>query len=169
MTAPAGTDPQAPGRTRMRCSDADRLAVVHRLQEAVGAGLLTLDECTERTDAAYRAAYADELPALTADLPHPAPVTPGWRAVGSMAAMQARMSLLGTSSWAAADPRRRRLVLLGGLLRGLVLLAGILGVLLLIALITANAVAASGAGPDFGGHYPDWPHGHFFDEHGPGA
>jgi len=143
----------------MRCSDADRLAVVHRLQEAVGAGLLTLDECTERTDAAYRAAYADELPALTADLPHPAPVAPGWRAVGSMAAMQARMSLLGTSSWAAADPRRRRLVLL----------AGILGVLLLIALITANAVAASGGGPDFGGHYPDWHHDHFFDGHGPGA
>jgi Domain of unknown function (DUF1707) len=135
MTAPADTDPQAPPRTRMRCSDAQRLEVVHRLQDAVGHGLLTLEECTERTEAAYRARYVDELPPLTADLPRPvpaAPQAPGWRAVGSSAALQARMSLLGSPTWADADTRRRRIVVL----------TGILVALLLIAAMTA---AASGA------------------------
>jgi Domain of unknown function (DUF1707) len=146
MTAPADTDPQAPPEARLRCSDADRLTVVHRLQDAVGRGLLTLEECTERTQAAYNARYADELPALTADLPSPVPVAPGWRTVASMAGLQTRMSLLGAGTWSAASARRRRLVVL----------AGILALLLLFALITASAVGAAGNGPDFGGNYPDW-------------
>jgi Domain of unknown function (DUF1707) len=153
MTAAADTDPQAPSRNRVRCSDAQRLAVVHRLQDAVGHGLLTLEECTERTDATYRARYVDELPALTDDLPEPlpaAPLAPGWRAVASSAALQARMSLLGAPTWADADARRRRIVVL----------TGILVTLLLIATITA--AAASGATDPTVHNVPP---GDFFEHH----
>jgi hypothetical protein len=154
MTAPADTDPQAPPGNRMRCSDAQRLDVVHRLQEAVGRGLLTLEECTERTDAAYRARYLDELPLLTADLPDPVPappLAPGWRAVASTAGLQARMSLLGAPSWAAADARRRRLVLLAGI------------VLALLVVMALTAAATSGGNDpgvfvDHHPHYWDWDH-----------
>lgn len=131
----SGTSPQPGHAGRLRASDAQREAVVHRLHDAVGLGMLTVEECSERTTAAYDARYVDELPALTADLPEPPPVppaAPGWRSVGSMAALQARTTLLGAPSWAAADRRRRRLVLLTGLLL----------TLLLVVLITAAAVAA---------------------------
>jgi hypothetical protein len=141
MTAP--TDPDAAAQTesarRLRASDAEREAVVHRLHEAVGRGLLTVEEGHERTATAYAARYVDELGPLTGDLPDPAPVAPGWRAVTSTAALQARTTLLGASSWAAADRRRRRLVLLTALLIAL----------LLAAAITAAAV---GHGGDFGGY-----------------
>ena len=140
MTAP--TDPDAGAQTdaprRLRASDAQREAVVHQLHEAVGRGLLSVEEGHERTATAYAARYVDELGPLTEDLPHPAPVAPGWPAIASSAALQARMSLLGAPSWSAADRRRRRAVLL----------VGILVALLLVIAMTAAAVAGPG---DFGG------------------
>ncbi|MGY1616167.1 DUF1707 domain-containing protein [Geodermatophilus sp. SYSU D00691] len=143
MTAP--TDDTTDGtRARIRASDAQREAVVHRLHDAVAAGMLTIDEGHERTTAAFAARYVDELPLLTADLPDPgpaAPVAPGWRAVASTAALQARTTLMGAGSWGAADRTRRRLVLL----------AGVFLVLLVVVALTAAATAEAG---DFGG----WDH-----------
>jgi hypothetical protein len=145
MTAP--TDPGATAQTgsarRLRASDAQREAVVHRLHEAVGRGLLAVEEGHERTATAYAARYVDELDPLTGDLPDPAPVAPGWKAVASTAALQARMSLLGAPSWSAADRRRRRIVLL----------TTILVVLLLVIALTAAAVAGGG---DFGYDHHHW-------------
>src|SRR4051794_35247523 len=145
MTAP--TDPDAAAQAgaqtssarRLRASDAEREAVVHQLHEAVGRGLLSVEEGHERTATAYAARYVDELGPLTHDLPDPAPVAPGWRAVASTAALQARTSLMGAPSWSSADRRRRRGVLLVGIL---------LALLLVIAL---TAAAVSGAG-DWGGY-----------------
>jgi hypothetical protein len=54
----------------VRASDAEREAVVTRLQTAVGEGRIDLDEFSQRADAAYAAATTAELDALTADLPN---------------------------------------------------------------------------------------------------
>jgi hypothetical protein len=120
MTIPADVAPGAPpSAPRMRASDAQRDAVVRQLHDAVGLGLLTVDECSERTSAAYAAKHLDELPPLTADLPEPTPAAPtaqGWRSVGSAVALQARMTTLGAPTWGGADRRRRWLVLLAAVL-----------------------------------------------------
>jgi hypothetical protein len=141
MSAPTDSEAtaQADAPRRLRASDAEREAVVHRLHEAVGRGLLTVEEGHERTATAFAARYVDELGPLTADLPDPTPVAPGWRAVASTAALQARTSLLGAPSWATADSRRRRAVLL----------VGILVALLLVVALTSAAVAGAS---DFGGY-----------------
>ena len=56
----------------VRASDADREAVVTRLQVAVGEGRLDLDEFGQRAGAAYAAVTRAELDQLVADLPaHP--------------------------------------------------------------------------------------------------
>ena len=56
----------------VRASDADREAIVTRLQTAVGEGRLDLDEFGQRADAAYAAVTRAELDLLVADLPvHP--------------------------------------------------------------------------------------------------
>ena len=56
----------------VRASDADREAVVTRLQSAVGEGRIDLDEFGQRADAAYAAVTRAELDLLVADLPaHP--------------------------------------------------------------------------------------------------
>ena len=56
----------------VRASDADREAIVTRLQAAVGEGRIDLDEFGQRADAAYAAVTRAELDALVADLPtHP--------------------------------------------------------------------------------------------------
>lgn len=52
----------------VRASDADREAVA-RLQIAVGAGRIDLDEFAQRADAAYAAVTAAELGVLLGDLP----------------------------------------------------------------------------------------------------
>jgi Domain of unknown function (DUF1707) len=52
-----------------RASDAEREATVTRLREAAGEGRLTVEELTERIDAAYAASTRAELEPLTADLP----------------------------------------------------------------------------------------------------
>ena len=52
-----------------RASDAEREATVTRLREAAAEGRLTVEELTERIDAAYAASTIAELEPLTADLP----------------------------------------------------------------------------------------------------
>ncbi len=55
---------------RIRASDRDRDAVLAVLEQAHADGRLTLEELSTRQDAALRAVYTDELPALVDDLPH---------------------------------------------------------------------------------------------------
>jgi hypothetical protein len=61
--------PEESARPVVRASDADREAVVVRLQTAVGEGRIDLDEFGQRVDAAYAATTRDELDVLLADLP----------------------------------------------------------------------------------------------------
>ena len=113
MTSTPATPLLAPARSapparRLRASDADRVAAVGRLQEAVGRGLLTLDEGDERMAAAFAARYVDELAPLWADLPSPAPApsaTMGWRKLGQEVLAQLRYELQTT---AASGVRSRR-------------------------------------------------------------
>ena len=68
---------------RMRASDADRLATVKQLQDAVARGLLAPDEGSERMADAFVAVHLTDLDPLTEDLP-PAPperTAPGWRSL----------------------------------------------------------------------------------------
>jgi uncharacterized protein DUF1707 len=157
-SAAPDTTTEARTAPRLRASNEQRMATVDRLHEAVGLGLLTLEEGDERVLAALEARYADELPPLTADLPPApakAPVAPGWRAVASVTALQARTSLLGASSWAAAHPSRRRAVAV----------AGILLAVLFIVILTASVASGSGGVGDDGywDHYQGYGHHHWRD------
>ncbi|KWX66572.1 DUF1707 domain-containing protein [Mycobacterium sp. NAZ190054] len=60
-------DPRQPD---IRASDADRAAVTQILEHAVGQGMLTLDEYTERVDVVLAARTRRELDTVIADLPH---------------------------------------------------------------------------------------------------
>ncbi len=53
----------------LRVSDAERTHVVNVLQKAIGHGMLSLDEFTERTDRALAAKTRGELNAVLVDLP----------------------------------------------------------------------------------------------------
>ena len=53
----------------VRASDADRDATVNRLREAAGEGQLTLEELTDRIEAAVNAVMRSDLVPLTCDLP----------------------------------------------------------------------------------------------------
>lgn len=53
----------------LRASDAERAAVVRRLEHAVGEGRLSMAEFEERVEVAHRARTRTELDELTADLP----------------------------------------------------------------------------------------------------
>ncbi len=64
-----------PDRSSFRAADADREAIVERLQAAASDGRLDLEEFEERMAAAYRARTFGELAPLTADLPDSAPAT----------------------------------------------------------------------------------------------
>ena len=66
-------DASSAGPPAVRASDADREAVVARLQKAVGEGRIDLDEFGQRADAAYTAVSRAELDVLLADLPTDAP------------------------------------------------------------------------------------------------
>ncbi|KHO17784.1 DUF1707 domain-containing protein [Mycolicibacterium setense] len=59
----------------LRVSDAERARVGHLLERAVAEGMITLDEFTERYDAALAARTRGELNAVVADLPLAAPAT----------------------------------------------------------------------------------------------
>jgi hypothetical protein len=66
MASSAHDDPMDQG---VRASDAERHAVVERLEVAAAEGRLDADELRARTDAAYAARTLADLAALTADLP----------------------------------------------------------------------------------------------------
>ncbi|SFW45190.1 DUF1707 SHOCT-like domain-containing protein [Amycolatopsis australiensis] len=63
---------------RIRAADADRERVATTVQTAGSEGRLTLEEVEERLTRVYAAKFTDELTALTADLPRPAPARPGF-------------------------------------------------------------------------------------------
>lgn len=70
---PAVPDPEDAGAV-VRASDADREALVARLQTALGEGRIDLDEFGQRAGAAYAAVTTAELAVLVADLPAEEPV-----------------------------------------------------------------------------------------------
>jgi class 3 adenylate cyclase len=72
----AGSGAAAAQPPEMRIGDAERQAVIDQLRIHTGAGRLTLDEFSERADAAWRAMTASELAPLLADLPAPRPDPP---------------------------------------------------------------------------------------------
>jgi hypothetical protein len=127
------TDPG--GFPRARASDAERVATVAAVQDAVARGLLTHDEGGERMAAAFAARFRDQLPRLTADLP-PAPpraaTAVGWPQVGATLLAQLRSEL---DAARAAGLRSRRVqvaalaLLVGMLLTGVLALLGGLAVL----------------------------------------
>lgn len=96
-----------PDEPPLRASDADREAVVSRLQTALSEGRLDAREFAERADSAYAAATRAELDRLVGDLPT-APV----EIVGSRAPEELR-SVFGDVRLAggASVPRRIRTVL----------------------------------------------------------
>ena len=111
-------EPQQEPAAGMRASDADREAVAAVLHEAVGRGLLTMDEANERVGAAYSARFVHDLPPLTADLPPapvPARVAPGWRALAMLAWLQLRTALAGIS-WRDVRSRPRLVIAVVALL-----------------------------------------------------
>ena len=123
--------PQEPA-AGMRASDADREAVVAVLHDAVGRGLLTVEEGNERVAATYGARFVEDLPALTADLPPApakAPVAPGWRALAVLAWLQLRTALAGLS-WRGVRARPRLVLAVVALLAVLSLGAATTGELL---------------------------------------
>jgi Domain of unknown function (DUF1707) len=66
VTAEPGPEPAVP---QLRASDAERSAVVARLQAALAEGRITADEFAERSTTAYGARTLAELEPLTQDLP----------------------------------------------------------------------------------------------------
>jgi uncharacterized protein DUF1707/cell wall-active antibiotic response 4TMS protein YvqF len=62
------------GLMNVRASDADRDATVNRLRDAAGEGQLTLEELTDRIEAAANAVMRSDLVLLTCDLPAAAAV-----------------------------------------------------------------------------------------------
>src|SRR5580700_5117422 len=59
------------GSGGVRLSDQDRERVVEVLKTSCSDGRLTLDEFSERVDAAYQASALRDVPPVLADLPHP--------------------------------------------------------------------------------------------------
>jgi len=124
MTIPPDQDRTSPGAAPsdrgVRASDADRAATVRRLQDAVGRGLLTPDEGSERMAAAWAAVHVRDLGPLTADLPPPRPsaAAPGWGVLATMAAEQVRSSVHGARTGRLSAAR-----IAGALLVALLLVA----------------------------------------------
>jgi Domain of unknown function (DUF1707) len=148
-------DSAATSARRVRASDADRLATVERLQDAVARGLLTPDEGSERMADAFAAVRLTDLDPLTEDLP-PAPperTAPGWRALGTLAVEQARASLATTTGRLGAA--RVAVVLLVAAVF-LVLVGALSGV--------ALSDSGDGGGGD-GGSHEGWYHHHHWDHH----
>jgi len=84
----------------MRASDAQRLATVGILQDAMARGLLTPAEASERIFDAFAAVHLPDLDPLTQDLP-PAPSStspPTWRTLIVMFSERLQFSIRETSS-----------------------------------------------------------------------
>lgn len=112
-TIPTASQNTAAGG-RFRASDAERMAVADVLQDAVGRGLLTPAEGSERTAAAFAAVYQDDLAPLTADLPPTRTAGPTAREKKSSRQWWVRGRAATVTLWLAAlalfsgwSPRRR--------------------------------------------------------------
>jgi hypothetical protein len=126
----------------MRASDADRLATVKQLQDAVARGLLTPDEGSERMADAFAAVHLTDLDPLTEDLP-PAPperTAPGWRSLGVLAVEQVRTSLTTAAAGRLNAARVAVVLLVASLL------------LVLVGALTGVALSDGGGGGDGGWH-----------------
>ena len=128
----------------MRASDADRLAIVEQLQDAVARGLLTPDEGSERMADAFAAIHLTDLDPLTEDLPPapPGPTAPGWRSLGTLAVEQVRASLITTTTGRVGAARVAVVLLVASLF--LVLVGALGGV--------ALSDGGGGGGGDGGWH-----------------
>ncbi|ADB74195.1 DUF1707 SHOCT-like domain-containing protein [Geodermatophilus obscurus] len=138
-------DSAATSAPRMRASDADRLATVKQLQDAVARGLLTPDEGGERMADAFAAVHLTDLDPLTEDLP-PAPperTAPGWRSLGVLAVEQVRTSLT-TAATGRLNAARVAVVLLVASL-----------FLVLVGALSGVALSDSGGGGGDGGWH-EW-------------
>ena len=144
MASPADKDSATPsGPPPMRASDADRLATVQVVQNAVARGLLTPDEGSQRMAAAFAAVHLHELGALTADLPRAPsePSPPGWSTLATLAVVQLRSSLKDAST--------------GRLHPARVAVALLVAVLLLVAV---GSLTADLLFDDFGGGHEGFDH-----------
>ncbi len=108
------TTPNAP---RKRASNAERERISQLLHDAHVDGQLTLTEFDDRTKALWAAIYADELPALVADLsPAPAPV-PATHVTSGTAGSALSFSIMGGSErrgdWSVA-PTHTSITVMGG-------------------------------------------------------
>jgi hypothetical protein len=139
-------DSAAPSAPRLRASDADRLATVKQLQDAVARGLLTPDEGSERMADAFAAVHLTDLDPLTEDLP-PAPperTAPGWRSLGVLAVEQVRTSLT-TAATGRLNAARVAVVLLVASL-----------FLVLVGALSGVALSDSGGGGGGDGGWHEW-------------
>jgi len=143
MTTPTPTDADT-RRDRVRCSDRERDRAAETVHEAAGTGRLTLDEAGDRTEEVLRARYRDELEALTADLPGPAPVAAGWAAVWATLSAQILVEAAILTGRTPGGVGRRLLALLVFLGPVLLLLGG--GALVLHALLDGGG-PGPGPGP----------------------
>jgi hypothetical protein len=148
-------DIAATSAPRMRASDADRLATVKQLQDAMARGLLAPDEGSERMADAFSAVHLTDLVPLTEDLP-PAPpprTAPGWRSLGNLAVEQVRASLATAAG--RLDAARVAVVLLAASLF-LVLVGALSGM--------ALSDGGGGGGGDGGWHEEGHGHDHWDDD-----
>jgi hypothetical protein len=133
---------------RIRASDADRLATVTQLQDAVARGLLTPDEGSERMAGAFAAVHLTDLDPLTEDLP-PAlseRAAPGWRSLGTLVVEQVRASLTTAATGRLRAARVAVVLLVAALF------------LVLVGALSGVALSDSGGG---GGGGDGWnQHGH---------
>ena len=149
-------DSAATAAPRMRASDADRLATVKQLQDAMARGLLAPDEGSERMADAFAAVHLSDLDPLTEDLP-PAPpqrTAPGWRPLGTLAVEQVRASL--TSATGRLSAARVAVVLLVASLF-LVLVGALSG-------MAMSDGGGGGGGGDGGWHEQEHSHDHWDDD-----
>ncbi len=149
-------DSAATPAPRMRASDADRLATVERLQDAVARGLLTPDEGSERMADAFAAIHVTDLDPLTEDLP-PAPperTAPGWRSLGTLAVEQLRTSLTSAATGRLRAARVAVVLLVTALF------------LVLVGALSGVALSDSGGGGGGGGGWHEHRHPHWDDDRG---
>jgi|SRR5215207_9438773 len=147
-------DSAATSAPRMRASDADRLATVKQLQDAMVRGLLAPDEGSERMADAFAAVHLTDLDPLTEDLPPSPPqrTPPGWRSLGTLAVEQVRASL--TTAAGRLSAARVAVVLLVASLF-LVLVGALSGM--------ALSDGGGGGGGDGGWHEEGHRHDHWGD------
>ena len=145
-------DSTATSAPRMRASDADRLATVERLQDAVARGLLMPDEGSERMADAFAAVHLTDLDPLTEDLPPapPEPTAPGWRSLGTLAVEQVRASLTTAATGRLRAARVAVVLLVASLF--LVLVGALGGVAL------SDSGGGGGEGSGDGGGHEHWDH-----------